>query len=130
MVYFDLGVADNAGGFFRCSGVPKSISDYENEREASFSGVWSRPGHGGPFHLLSVDWPEGGCRSPFELSGAGLSCHFSYAVLPFSAKSPVRHLSERLRLVTRTLLGWTGSFEDTPAAFSLVIPSTYTRLLL
>ena len=76
MVYFDLGAADDARGFFRCSGVAETLSDYENEREAFASGVWSRPCHRSPVRFLSLDWPEGGRMLPFELSGAGLSGHF------------------------------------------------------
>lgn len=91
----------------------------------------------GPGLVIGAQFASFRCIGQKAGAGSLLSCLgpdfraiSSYAVLPFSAKSPVRHLSERLRLVSRTLLGWTGSFEDTPAAFSLVIPSTYTRLLL
>ncbi len=49
---------------------------------------------------------------------------YASASFAFSDKSPLRHLSERLRFVTKTLLEWTGSLDETPADFSRVIPST------
>jgi hypothetical protein len=66
-----------------------------------------------------------GAGSRFSCLGPDLRASvYSSATFDFSERIPLRHLSDRLRFVIRTLLEWTGSFDETPAAFSRVIPST------
>src|SRR5207244_3618110 len=53
-----------------------------------------------------------------------LATFYSPALFAFSDNIALRHLSDRFSSVMSTLLECTGSFDETPAAFSRVIPST------
>src|SRR3989442_5963549 len=86
--------------------------------------------------LFSLEWGPGLVFGAHVLSlrligqnpGAGsrLSCldpplraiAYTSTIFDFSARSPLRHLSDRLRIVMSTLLELTGSFADKPSACS------------
>ena len=75
----------------------------------SFRCIGQNPGAGSRFSCLGPDF---------------LATFYSPALFAFSDNIPLRHLSDRFSSVMSTLLECTGSFDETPAAFSRVIPST------
>src|SRR5207247_9061077 len=75
----------------------------------SFRWMGQKPGEGSRFSCLGPNF---------------LAISHSFLDFPLSANKPLRHLSERLRLVIRTFVTCIGSWDETPAAFSRAIPST------
>src|SRR5881409_2982633 len=75
----------------------------------SFRWMGQKPGEGSRFSCLGPNF---------------LAISHSFLDFPLSASSPLRHLSERLRLVILTFVTCIGSWDETPAAFSRAIPST------
>src|SRR5213078_4608648 len=108
-VDFDSASTDDVDRLFRGSCVSQNLTYDDDEWEASIATV--RTGSGSRFSCLGPDF---------------LAIFYSSALFAFSDNSPLRHLSDRFSSVMSTLLECTGSFDETPAAFSRVIPSTKT----